>query len=275
MASYHELRRRALLPLTGLALALFYLLVFVPLARHADDLDEPLEKSWHKLAASLDQSNAMTLDFVHITNQLYETRQSLALLEAAEKKAAARLELSPALRARLGATFQLVDYENERSQQMDELARQARQHQVTLDPAVLAGFPAHTVEVQEPALLWAALAFADDLLDTAVRCQVTAIHSLEVPLPLTNSLPVLDSERVRTWTEIPVETEFTASADSAARLIESLPRRADELRAGGLPEAPPNKIPLFLDRLIIKKQASDKLDEVRVWLRATGFVFRD
>ena len=275
MASYHELKRRALLPLIGLALALFYLLVFVPLARQAQDLDEPLQKGWRKLAASLDQTNAFALDFLRITNQLYETRQSLALLESAKKKAAARLELAPALRARLGATFQLVDYENERSQQMDELIRQAGQRQVALDPAVLAGFPAHTMDVQEPALLWAALAFTGDLLNTALRCQVSAVHSLEVPLPLTNAVPALDPDHVRTWTEIPIEVEFTASADSAARLIQSLPRRADELHAAGLPEAPSSKVPLFLDRLIIKKQTPDKPDEVRVWLRATGFVLRE
>jgi hypothetical protein len=72
-----------------------------------------------------------------------------------------------------------------------------------------------------------------------------------------------------------VQLEFTASADNASRLIESLPLRAAEIRAVGLPESPPEKEPLLLDRLIIRKQSPEKLDEVRVWLRAVGFVLRD
>jgi hypothetical protein len=54
-----------------------------------------------------------------------------------------------------------------------------------------------------------------------------------------------------------------------------LPLRADELRAAGLPEAPVDKPPLFVDRLIIRKQSPDKPDEVRVWLRVVGFVLRE
>jgi len=47
--------------------------------------------------------------------------------------------------------------------------------------------------------------------------------------------------------------------------------RGDELRAAGFPEAPPEKPPLFIDRLIIKKQSPEKPDEVRVFLRLVAF----
>ena len=47
------------------------------------------------------------------------------------------------------------------------------------------------------------------------------------------------------------------------------------MRASGMPEARPDKAPLFIDGLILKKQAPDKPDEVRVTLRAVGFVLRD
>jgi hypothetical protein len=271
MPSYSELKRRSLLPLVGLGLGLYYLLVFAPLAQRAENLDEPLEKSWRKLAATLEKTNATTLDFCEITNQLGETRQCLAILKSTKAQAVARLELAPALRAKLNAPFQLVDYENERGKQMDELARQAKEQQIAVDPAVFSGFPEHTADMQEPALLWAALAFTDELLDSAVRCKVGAIHSLEVPLALTN-FP--SAEGPGGWTEIPVQVEFTASAANAARLAQSLPLRPDELRAAGLPEAPSGKVPLLIDRLIIKKQSPDKLDEVRVWLRAVGYVLR-
>ena len=39
--------------------------------------------------------------------------------------------------------------------------------------------------------------------------------------------------------------------------------------------APPDKPALFIDRLIIKKQAPEKPDEVRVWMRLIGFVLRE
>jgi hypothetical protein len=272
MASYQELKRLSLLPLLGLALTLYYLFAYVPLAQRAESLDEPVQKAWRKLTASLDQTNAVAINFQLITNQLKETRRALAVVQSAKKQAAARLELPPALRAKLNASFQLVDYENERSQQMDQLARQAAKQQVTIDPAVFAGFPEHTTDVQEPALLWAALSLTDDLLDAAVACQVTAIHSLDVPLALTNTGP---ADLPGHWAEIPVQVEFTASASNALRLVQTLPLRAEEIRAAGLPETPPGKLPLFIDRLIIRKQAPEKLDEVRVGLRAVGFVLRE
>jgi len=272
MSSFREIRRRCALPFAGLCLALFYLLGFLPLDRRAANLDAPLDSAWRKLAASLEQTNLTAIDFPHLTNQLSETRQALAILEETKKKAAVRLELSEALRTQLNAPFQLVDFQNERSKQIDELDQQAKQQHVTVDPGVFSGFPEHTVDIRDPSLLWPALVLTDDLLGTAVRNKVIAIHSLEVALDLTNAPPVDAPGR---WTEIPIEVEFTASADSAAKVIQSLPLRADEIHAAGLPDPPPGKAPLLIDRLIIRKQTPEKLDEVRVWLRAVGFVLRE
>jgi hypothetical protein len=120
--------------------------------------------------------------------------------------------------------------------------------------------------------LWPALSLTDDLLATAIGCKVIAIHSLEVPLAMTNSP---GPEAYGRWDQIPLQIEFTASADSAARFLQSLPLRPEELHAAGLPAASPDKVPLFIDRLIVKKQLPEKQDEVRVWLQAMGFVFRE
>jgi hypothetical protein len=244
----------------------------MPLAHRADKLDEPLRRAWQKLAVSLEQSNVATLDFGQITNQLNETRQELATLEDAKKKIGAHLDLSPALRSKMSAPFQLFDYQNERDKQIDELDKQAKQQQVAIDPTVFAGFPQHTADMREPVLLWAALAQTDDLLQTAVRCKVALIHSLEVAVGLTNSVVPESSAR---WAEVALQLEFTAAADNAIRMVESLPLRADEISAAGLPPADPQKAPLFIDRLIIRKETPEKTDEVRVWVRAVGFVLRD
>ena len=102
---------------------------------------------------------------------------------------------------------------------------------------------------------------------------MTVIHSLEVPPPvLTNGLAADDPPLL---TEISLRLELTGSSESVAALLQSLPLRAEEIKSAGLPEAPPEKAPLFLDRLVIKKQSPEKPDEVRVALRAVGFVLRD
>ena len=269
MRSYQEYKRRSLLPLTGVALGAYYVLVLVPLGHRAESLDEPLQKAWRKLATAIDQTNATAIDFQTLTRQCRETQEALSTLRKACQEAHARLDLAPALRAKLKAPFQLVDYETERSKRMNELARQAREHLVAIDPIVYAGFPAHTADLPEPALLWAALSFTDELLESAVACQVAAIHTLEVPLALTNAPRAEVSGR---WTEIPVQVEFTAPAGSASKLAQNLPLRTEELQAAALPGTAPDKMPLLLDRLVIKKQSPDKPDEVRVWLRAVGFV---
>ena len=269
---FSENRRRGLIPLFGLVLAAYYLFVILPLGHKAEKLDEPLQKAWHSLLLSLDQTNASAIDFVNITNQLSETRQALLILENAKKQATLRLQLGPAVRARMHGDFQLVDYENERSRQLDELSNLAKQQQAAVDPAVFAGFPEHTAGVKQPALLWAALSLTESLLRTALQCKVAAIQSLEVPPVLTNAPPTNGTERLA---EIPLQVEFTASAASLAMLVQSLPLRTDEIRAAGLPEAPADKPALFVDRLIIQKQSPDKPNEVHVWLRAVGYVLRE
>src|SRR5207247_8542287 len=173
-----ELKRRTFVPLAGLMLAAYYFIVLRPLAHRADSLDAPLREAWQKLVTSLEQTNAAAVDFLHITNQLSETRQSLILLENAKQKAGARLELGAVVRARMNAPFQLVEYEDERSKEVDALTKLAKTQQVTIEPAVFAGFPEQTAETRQPLILWPALSFIDQLLTAALQCKVSAIRSL-------------------------------------------------------------------------------------------------
>lgn len=269
--SFQEYKRRSILPLAGLVLAAYYFLVYLPMQQKAAGFDAPLKKDWAKLCAALDQTNAVTLNFRQLTNQLSETRQALTALESARQKVINRLELGPAVRSRLNAPFQLVEYENERSQEIDQLSAMAKDQKVTLDPAVLAGLPDYTVDVLQPNLLWPALSLADGLLRTVLSSNAVALHSLQVPLLLTNSFADAPSH----WTEVPMQVEFTAPAPGLLRILQSLPLRAEEARAAGLPPLPGNKAPLFIDGLILKKQSPDKPDELRVWLRLVGFVYRE
>jgi hypothetical protein len=269
---FSEYQRRGIVPLAGLVLAACYLFVLLPLTRRAESLDEPLQRAWQKLLVSLDQTNTTAVDFPYITNQLSENREALLILENARQQATARLQLGAAVRAKMHSDFALVEYENARSKQLEELGNLAKQAQVAVEPAVFTSYPEHTADVKQPALLWAALSLTDALLQSALRCKVATIHSLEVPPVLTNAPPTNGIERLA---EIPLQLEFTASAASAVRLLQCLPLRADEVRAAGLPEAPADKPPLFIDRLVVQKQSADKPDEVHVWLRAVGLVLRE
>lgn len=272
MSPFSEYRSRSVIPLAGLALVLYYLFVYLPLAHRAESLDAPLQKDWRKLASAIDQTNAATLDLARLTNQLNDTREALGIVEKTRQEAVARLELSAELKAKISAPFQLVDYQNERNKEIESLDKSAKDQKVAIEPGVYAGFPEHTIDTMDPSLLWPALALTDELLATAIRCKVTAIHSLEVPLVMTN---YPSSDVYGRWDQVPLQLEFTASAESANHFLQSLPLRSEELRAAGLPAPQGVKTPLFIDRLIVKKQASDKVDEVRLWLQAMGFVFRE
>lgn len=265
MRLYSEYKRRAVVPLAGITLTLYFFLFYLPLARKADALNEPLNTSWKQLANSLGKTNANRLDFVLITNQLAETRQALDLFQDSRTRAAARLELGPILRGHLETPFELVEFENARSEKMDELIRKTKELKMGLDPAVLRGFPEHTADIRQPALLWAELSMASDLLDAAVLCKATGLHYLDTSSTSTG-------EPVSRWNEVTIEFEFTAAATNAARLLQTLPLRAPEVKALGLPEADPEKVPLLLDRLVIKRVAPEKPDEVRTWVRLAGFI---
>jgi hypothetical protein len=267
-----EYQRRGFIPLAALGLAIYYLFVLLPLARQAKSLDEPVRKAWQKLSTSLELTNATALDFLYITNQLNETRQAWLILENAKKQVTARLQLGAGVRARMQAEFALVEYANERSKLTEELGNLAKQEQVTIGPGVFASFPEHTADVKQPNLLWAALSLTDGLLRTAIRSKVALIQALELPPVLTNAPPTNGLERLA---EIPLQLEFVGTAGSVGRLLQSLPLRAEEIRAAGLPEVSTNKPALYLDRLVVQKQSAEKTDEVHVWLRAVGFVLRE
>jgi hypothetical protein len=266
-----ETRRRSLLPLLAVALAALYLFVFLPLGRKAASLDEPLNQSWRRLANALGQTNATQLDFVAITNQLRETRAALVVFDQAREQARARVQLDAELRARLSEPFQLVDYNFESGRKMDELSRLARAQKVALEPGVFAGFPDQRADMFEPALLWAELRFLDCLLTTAINAKVATIHSVEAALP--SGQPA--SNGPGSFAELPVQIELTGTAANVGRFLQTLPLREAEIRAASLPESPTNKPALFIDRITLRKQSPEKPDEVRLALRAVGFVMRE
>jgi hypothetical protein len=273
MALLQEYERRAFIPFTGLVLAAFYLLLFLPLQRSSEKLDATLRPAWTNLVASLEQkTNIEALDFRSLTNHLLETQQALNILENTKRKTTQRLQLGRALRARMSGSFQLFDYDIERSKTKDTLARLAKERKVTINSNVFAGLPEYTTYVVQPALLWPALSMVDGLLAAAIQSQVSTLCSLESPSTFTNPPAAGSAGRLAS---IPFQLELAGPAASVLRFLQSLPLRDAELPVAGLPPVPTDKLPLFIDRVIIKKQAPDQPDEVHVWLRVVGFVIQE
>jgi hypothetical protein len=112
---------------------------------------------------------------------------------------------------------------------------------------------------------------ADGLLQEALQEKLTAIHVLQSSVLLTNNA-ANGSDRLA---QIPFQIELSGAYTNVARWLFGISLRGDELRAAGLTVAAIEKPPLFIDRLVIKKQSAEKPDDVRVLLRAIGFVLRD
>jgi hypothetical protein len=194
-------------------------------------------------------------------------------LKLARQKAVDRLRLTDSLREQVAAPFRLVDYQNERSKQLDTLSKLAKQQGVTLEPGVLAGLPEHTADITQPELLWPGLSMISGVLNIALQCKVSAIHSLSASFVLTNT-PVFGPGLLAV-DELPFEVELTGPAEKVACMLQALPLRGEEMKAAGLGQPPPDKGPVLIDRLVLRKQSPERPDEVRLYLRATAFVLRE
>ena len=172
-----------------------------------------------------------------------ETRQALLILENARQQATARLQLGAALRAKMHAEFALVEYENERSKQLEELGNLAKQAAGGGRTRRLRQLPrahgrretAHTCcgrPCRSPTACCGRPSSARSPPSIRSRCRRCS------PMPR----PPTACERLA---EIPLHLEFTGSATSAEKLLQCLPLRADEIRAAGLPEAPADKPAAF------------------------------
>jgi hypothetical protein len=265
--------QRALI-LSGLGLVLYFLGVYRPLSRRAAALDKPLLDYWRDLAALTYQTNGFNgEELPRIEEALRQVQTSLASLGRAEKVSLALLELEPAVKDKLKEPFQLIDFQNERQLALEDLGRLAAQNQVALAPSVAAGFPEYTADRQQPALLWVQLALLRHLLTSAVACKVGVVTGVKVPPIVFYGAPT-NGHRVF-LAEVPLQVNLTGSAVAVSKFLQSLPLRADDIKARGLPETSTNKPALFIDQIFLRKESRAKPDDVRLDLTVCGFVYRD
>ena len=95
------------------------------------------------------------------------------------------------------------------------------------------------------------------------------MHDLEV-----QTSPAVTGGTTALLSEVPILFEFTGTVSIVMNVLQSLPLRTEETRAAGLPVAT-ERPPLYIDRIIMRKQNPEKTDEVRVLMRVVGFVYQE
>jgi hypothetical protein len=270
-AARRRKQSQRLLLLAGAVLGAFVWLVYHPLSRQAAELDQPLTEIWKELAeVSLSAPMPMGNQLPRIDAVLQEVRDSLDTVAQTREALLARIDPGPILTDRVQAPFQLIDFQNERQLVTEQLLRAAQQKKVTLGPALTAGFPEYMADRPQPALLWAQLSLLRHSLTSAINSGVTAIQTVRSPEMI--FFRSADSPR-EFLAEIPLEVELVASAPAAARFLESLPFRSNELETQGMPEAGPDKPAYFVNRIFLRKESREKLDEVRLKVTINSLVY--
>jgi hypothetical protein len=262
-------RNRWILLGTLLALALFYGFIFRPLAKRATALDKPLDEVWEELVDfSQESSSVRDLDLDQIRKTQETLHASMLATKKVRDKIFARVELEPGIREKMKEPFFLIDFQNERQKRIEQLTALAKSQQVTLDAAVLDGFPEYNAETKDPSLLWAKLSMVHHVLSVAINSKVAQIKSVSLlPAPTGAGKTAGDF-----WQEIRFRLEFVSSTPATEIFLSAIPLRSEEMKIAGLPESLPGKPALFLDQLLLRKQTPEKPDEVDLDVVISGFV---
>lgn len=262
-------RLQSLLLLAAVGLLGAYAAVFLPLTHQADALDRPLLVAWTNLLTEVRTNSVVSgLGAEDLRASRTEVESTLALVRTASEAAAERLRLSPELRDKVNAPFQLVEFEKSRLQVVTDLRRLAESNQVAVADAVWNGFPEYTFAEANPSLLWAELAFANQLLARAVVHRPAAVTSLAV-LPRRSHRPRETDGRA--LEEVRLRVELHGPVDAVTAFVAALPLRAEELKALGHPEVPGQEPPLFLDRFLLKN-STNGVNHAFLDVVASGFV---
>ena len=263
-------RTQTVLIVGGLLLALCYFFLYRPLSKTSEALDDPLIGLWQQLVRTNAQDQTVEgLDADDIQATLQSVQLSRVRFDAIRQSLLERLELEPAITQKLSESFQLIDFQNERQARIAELSRLAKLGDVKLDTNVFEKFPNYPVDHGVPVLLWAQLAICESVLKTAIDCGNSRVSRLEVQPIRTVSA---GAETGIHFQEIPVEIELTGSMPTVSQFLASLPMRANDIAAMGLPKADPSKASYFIGRLMLTKDSPEELDGVSLKATIVGYL---
>jgi len=249
--------------LIGVTLFL-YLLIFQPLDRRAEDRERVVKKNWNELAKlhqkTLDPERRRLIDISQGLDRLDQTVDLLPDLLAG-------LSIDPNYQNRALTPFKLVEYQADRNNAIAAVEKTAKNKKVKIEPEVFEAFPIHRSNQPRPHLLWAELALSQQLLLCMIQASVESISELSIE-PRTDTGD--DPMQLKPLT---LEVTFSCSSPALSRLLVMLPLNSETIRERlELPDYPEHKPSLFVDRILIRKNSTEKPSQVGVWMKIVGFV---
>ena len=257
--------------LLTLGVTAYYVLIYRPIHARALNLDIPLEQAWNQL----EQANQRTLsqdrlDLDQISRGLKQLEKNFAGTTNANQRLLSRIRIDPDYANRAQSPFQLIDFQNERQITIEALNRAAKERSITIADNVFDGFPEYLSNQPDPEFLWHELALTRHLIESMVYAKIGAIESLTTQR---QRVPVTDPENETG--QLPpfmAELDFTCTSDQLAQLILMLPSRSPEIREQLNLDYPAHKPSLFVDQILIRKNAPLEPTKVSVWMKVVGFI---
>ncbi len=256
-----------------LLLGVYYLTVFQPLARRARLADKPVVAEWDRFVSSNRTSLACAgVPVDDYANRLQQLHLAATNLATAEQLVRRRIQLPPPVKAAMSGAFYLIDLQNERQRLTEQMLSLAKQRGVAVEAAAPRGLAVdadYSVDMPNPALLWARLHFSNQLLLTAIECKVTGLRAL-TQLPDLNYRSAVDGTPF--LEELPMRLELSGPTEAVNRFLTALPLPVPALGTVGLGATLTNKPVFFLHQVLIRKFAPDHPNDVLVEANVSGFV---
>jgi len=269
-SSFKAWRLPAITVWLAAALAVYYFAVFQRLSHRAAGLDRELTNTWQRFVVAGQAGPATEgLNLTNCEELLSRLDAGITNLTTAQRLVQSRIGLPAEVRAKMGESFWLIDFQNERFQRAAQLAQLAKEKGVALEPGATNGLPEYAADMPAPALLWPRLHMANHLLLTAIHCKVGALRSLSQLPSLSHRAAANQSVFLE---ELPMRLELIGPMDSISRFLVSLPLLPAELPSAGLGPGLTNKPALFIDQVLLRKYAPERPHDAQLELTVCGFV---
>lgn len=248
----------------GVLVFLVYAFLYLPLNRELRELSAALEETLAEL-----EEKGYGISQESIMENLRRVESEIGRLRDGDAPGDRTLESDPLISDRLDAPFQYFEYDRERSSIITQLRGLAAEHGVALAPEVIEELPEY-VGQERDYLLWARLALANQVLRGAVVNGVDRVETLRFP-----RIRVVAGEERELYEEVMLAVRLTGDLEAVHPFLLYLVMDAAQSEAAGIPEAYPGKLPLYIDRFILRKKSIEEPGRVVADLVIKSFLKLD
>ena len=187
----------------------------------SDSLEQPVRDAYKELE-SLNVKNRAELGFdLNTANSNLIVAQNIyAKVQQLESDITRAISIPQSVREKLYLPFQLLDYEQERLNIMDDFLRLAEAQKITIDQAFLSGLPDYVIGRENPSLLWPQLYIAKKILTLAFNAKPAVLKSASA-LPVV--LYSVTNSNKGVIAEVPIYIEFYSTSEAALSFLYSIP----------------------------------------------------